>query len=476
MASSVDNQSEHKLRLSDIIEEPKRMLPPIKGFENYALVSLEKAVEPLLSIVSEVDQMVYVVKQNCTNPEDGLTPDESASIMLYSMEWSPRDGSFYFILNKTLRSENRQLLIPWFYYLRLIIHSLSKLPSFNKTIYRGIKMSLKNDYPKDKKFVWWAFSSCTTVVNVLENEAFFGKTGERTLFTIECHTGKDIRNHSMFRTENEILLISARQFEVFSTLDAGNGLHMIQIKEIQPPFPFISCSPVIPTTTSVNITKISCQNKKLEDLINTCQMNSEINLNEQNLNNQDMEIVAQQIIINKQCKELSLESNKITSQGAFILANALNNNTTLESLRLFNNHLSDSGVKYLSEVLSTNNSTLKTLGLGSNDITDNGIKYLAQMLEINQSLTLLGLVSNEITDRGVRLLTDVLSHRNRTLQVLHLSKHQLITDGSVNVLIDMFRRNHSLKQLWIQNCKLSENGKQKLRQNIQSKPNFRLEF
>ncbi len=75
--------------------------------------------------------MVYIVKQNCNNPEDNLTPDESASIMLYSMEWSSREKSFYFILNKSLRSENRQLLKPWFLYLRLFLHALSKLPSFN---------------------------------------------------------------------------------------------------------------------------------------------------------------------------------------------------------------------------------------------------------------------------------------------------------------------------------------------------------
>ncbi len=110
----------------------------------------------------------------------------------------PQDRSFYYILNKTLRFENRQLLKPWFSYLRLFIHSLSKLPSFNQTIYRGIKMDLIEDYPIDKTFVWWAFSSCTDSVGTLENEEFFGQTGKRTLFAIESSTGKNIRNHSIF--------------------------------------------------------------------------------------------------------------------------------------------------------------------------------------------------------------------------------------------------------------------------------------
>jgi hypothetical protein len=467
MALHMQDQSEHKIRLSDIIEEPKRMLPPIKGFEEFELVSLEKSVESLISIVPEIDQMVYIVKQNCLNPQDKLTPDESASIMLYSLEWSSRDKSFYFILNKTLRSENRQLLKPWFFYLRLFIHSLSKLPSFNQTIYRGIKMDLMNDYPIDKTFVWWAFSSCTDSVGTLQNEAFFGQTGKRTLFAIECSTGKNICNHSMFPTENEVLLVAARQFKVVSHLNAGNDLHIIQIKEIQPPFPFISCSPMI---------TLSYHHQKLQDIIQKCPKNSQVNLDKQNLNDQDMEIVVQEAIINRQCQKLSLENNQITSQGALTIANALNFNHNLEELMLYHNHLSDVGVHHLSKALSMNNSILKILGLGSNGITDNGIQYLAQMIRTNQSLIVLGLVFNEITDQGVRILADAILHSNTNLQILHLSKNKSITDTSVNILIEMLKRNHSLNELWMQNCDLSENGKQKLRQLIRSKRNFRLEF
>ncbi len=69
-----------------------------------------------------------------------------------------------------------------------------------------------------------------------------------------------------------------------------------------------------------------------------------------------------------------------------------------------------------------------------------------------------------------------ISHCNTNLQILHLSKNKFITDGSVNTLIELFKRNHSLRELWTQNCALSGNGKQKLKQMIRSKTNFRLEF
>ena len=94
-------------------------------------------------------------------------------------------------------------------------------------------------------------SSCTSSVKVLESEQFFDQTGTRTLFAIECDTGKDIRQHSMFSFEDEILLVAARQFQVTSNMNAGNGLRIIQIKEIQPPFPFLAL-PSSPTSISVH--------------------------------------------------------------------------------------------------------------------------------------------------------------------------------------------------------------------------------
>ena len=100
--------------------------------------------------------------------------DESASIMLYSMEWEPYQKCLYFVLNATLRAADRRKLPVWFLYLRLILTALSRLPSVSRTIYRGIKLDLLKDYSKNKKFVWWGFSSCTRSVEVLESDQFLG--------------------------------------------------------------------------------------------------------------------------------------------------------------------------------------------------------------------------------------------------------------------------------------------------------------
>jgi hypothetical protein len=117
MAEKNTDESKIMVRVTDFTSEPKRMLPPIKGYENQPLVSLEESIKPLIPHVPDVEHMVWTVKQNCQKPKDNLSTDESASIMLYTLEWEPQELSFYFILNSTLRSENRQKLRPWFLYL-----------------------------------------------------------------------------------------------------------------------------------------------------------------------------------------------------------------------------------------------------------------------------------------------------------------------------------------------------------------------
>lgn len=146
MASIDIDEPQHSFRFLDADEEPQRILPPIQDYENPPLVSLNKAIVPLGSIIFDVKQMVQTVKANYSEPEDGLTKDESNSIRLYSLEWQPKENSLFYILNKTLRSENRQQLKPWFLFLRLILSALSHLPATPLIVYRGVNMDLAARY------------------------------------------------------------------------------------------------------------------------------------------------------------------------------------------------------------------------------------------------------------------------------------------------------------------------------------------
>ncbi|CAF4538395.1 unnamed protein product [Rotaria magnacalcarata] len=116
MASSSFNDKHSALRFADVGALSKRMLAPIDGYEKAPLVSLEEAVKPLVNIVPKIERNVYVVQENCQNQEDGLTTDESASIMLYTKN-----------------------LVSWFLYLRLILTALARLPSKRRSVFRGVK-------------------------------------------------------------------------------------------------------------------------------------------------------------------------------------------------------------------------------------------------------------------------------------------------------------------------------------------------
>ena len=234
MASAHTNDVEltNFVRFSDLAEEPLLPFSPTHGYEQMPVVSLEEAIEPLLSIIPDVKIMLSVVQENCHEIKDDLTVNESASIMLYSLEWEPKEYSLNLILNRTLRDENREKLKPWFLYLKLFMKSLSKLPSIHCYVYRGIQTDLSNEYCQGKSFTWWGFSLCTRSIERVENEQYLNNTNQRTRFKIECKSAKDIHNHSFHKTTDEILLLSGQCYKVISSLDANDGLHIIQLKEI----------------------------------------------------------------------------------------------------------------------------------------------------------------------------------------------------------------------------------------------------
>ncbi|CAF0856597.1 unnamed protein product [Didymodactylos carnosus] len=143
-------------RYSDILNEPRKLLLPIDGYQNVPVISLEDAVRNISHLLdSDISTKVYIAKENSRHPEDGLTPDESASIHLYTME-SVEDGvSLYFILNKTLRLENRQHLKPWFPYLKLLLTGLFKLKSEKQIVWRGINGNSSQEFHQGETFIWW---------------------------------------------------------------------------------------------------------------------------------------------------------------------------------------------------------------------------------------------------------------------------------------------------------------------------------
>ena len=97
--------NDYRYRFLSINKEPLMKFASIDEYKKLPQVSLDQAVSSLVRFVPKIKQMVQLVKVKCTNPVDNLTIDESASIMLYTLEWNPVEESFYVILNKTLRDK-----------------------------------------------------------------------------------------------------------------------------------------------------------------------------------------------------------------------------------------------------------------------------------------------------------------------------------------------------------------------------------
>ncbi len=351
MAFRRTNDPQHAFRFLDMDEELQTTLTPIEGYENTALVSLNQTVLPLVSIVPNVQHMVQIVKVNSDEPEDGLTKDESNAIRLYTLEWHPRDSSVFYILNKTLRSSDRQLLRPWFLFLRLLLTALCHLPSASLTVYRAANMDLSAKYPKDTSVTWWGFFSCMKKSNQLEKKLFLNKSGKRTLFVIDCYSGREIHQHSMY--EGEVLLPPACQFNVVNCVKKSKDLHIIELKEIQPVCDFfrgfslsinapmnhpthaIDFQPVSTVSLSKKSFPAALPNPHLEErLVYLFKQRSTADLNGINLTDSDIDVVVGQLITKRQCLEMNLSNNRITGKGVAILAHTLRKNQVSDNTEL----------------------------------------------------------------------------------------------------------------------------------------------
>ena len=107
-----------------------------------------------------------------------------------------------------------------------------------------------------------------------------------------------------------------------------------------------------------------------------------------------------------------------------------------------------------------------------NDTTDHGAQYLADMLRTNRTLTQLWLGFNRLTDHGVRLLMSALAEHNSTLHVLSLSGNTLMTDGSVDCLLEMLEGNATLRMVAVANCNLSTTSQRRLEQAAKQRGEF----
>ncbi|CAF2860844.1 unnamed protein product [Rotaria sp. Silwood2] len=237
---SVENKTFHNHQSEEIFHESSKTLTSTQDYQKKFLITLEEAVKPIVLFVPNVKDRANEAKMKCKNTvTNNLSIDESASIMLYSMEWKPKEECLRIVLNRALHDGNRNVLARWFLYLKLLLTALNRLPSFHGFVYSRIKGNMQEYYRKEDTFFWCEFSSYTLIMDDLKSKQRLGSTGPLTVIAIQCINGKDIRQYSKFSDINEILLLPGQQFTVVSCHEKTNGHYIIHLREVQPEIPFL---------------------------------------------------------------------------------------------------------------------------------------------------------------------------------------------------------------------------------------------
>ena len=452
-------------RFLDADREQRQKLQPLDGYQHVPKVSLEQAVQPILGLCPDIIRRVHLALQNYRSSSPNLlSQDEAASIFLYTMESTPKSQCLYYVLNKSLRSANRNEVTPWFSYLRLIIDALSRLPSNRLVVWRGVKGDLSAQYEMGQDYVWWSLSSCTESLPVLESEEFLGTSKARTLFNIQCESGKRICQYSHFASEDEVLLPPATRFFVKGKLQPSPDLHIIQLQEVNAQFAPVA--PPLPTKAPVK----PYSNAKLERRLARCLPDC-LYVGEMDLTDVDVPFLVRGAIDGKNTSYLDCNHNSITGDGARLIADVLPRNTSLKVLRLWSNQLWDVGAGHIARALCANR-TLSMLCLATNGLTDVAARDLGEMLQVNTNLSVLYLDNNIIGNAGMRSLMEAMCS-NRSLRKLYLDCN-MISDECNDSIKRMMNENGTLKLLTLAGNRFTELGQVQLQMTARGKTGFKL--
>ena len=160
--------------------------------------------------------------------------------------------------------------------------------------------------------------------------------------------------------------------------------------------------------------------------------------------------------LNNTIKKFNFIYNSIDEKSCSIIFNCFLENQVITYLDLRDNKISDKGVQYISDYLSSKNTILKVLYLQTNKITEVGAIYISTALNTNKSLKELNLSDNLLGNRGVNNLAESLL-KNSTLLLLSLN-YTGIDVYCVDSIEEMLKTNKTLNSLNLYGNNLADNG------------------
>lgn len=236
IASTMELHQLYLERLTSVKDEGL-VLPPITGVFDTPVMDFRKAVEPVTRELANLDRYVerssrfaetkVAEAEAAGGPSgSGLSADAISALYLYTCE-----SAFYREINAVLRSPDRERLVPYLPYLRLLFSAVADLPAQTRPLWRGVALDLRSQYPLGRTVTWWGVSSCTSEPSVAR--AFLGSRGRRTLFEVTPARAVGIRRFSAFTGEEEYILTPGTQLKVTEVTTERGGLCTVRLTELE---------------------------------------------------------------------------------------------------------------------------------------------------------------------------------------------------------------------------------------------------
>mmetsp|Transcript_3763 Transcript_3763/g.6647 ORF Transcript_3763/g.6647 Transcript_3763/m.6647 type:complete len:576 (-) Transcript_3763:913-2640(-) len=201
---------------------------PIDGVFNLpvptTLKSAALGISDQYSVSSSVERGSELASEQAGDPLEKMSKEHYGAILLYT------GNSIYRELNRCLRTEWKSVPKYW-KYLRLYFEASRRMPTEEKTLWRGIAADLYSEYEVGKVITWWTVSSCTADQNVAEN--FMNQLGgsDATLLTLHTKSACDIASLSFYPHEQESLLKPGTKLRVLKRTKKGKVAH-IEVEEV----------------------------------------------------------------------------------------------------------------------------------------------------------------------------------------------------------------------------------------------------
>ena len=203
--------------------------------------------------------------------------------------------------------------------------------------------------------------------------------------------------------------------------------------------------------------------EKLKNVISHSQL-KELDLSFNNIGNAGAKVMALAIHQISSLESLNLTHCQITAPGAIPIFQTLAKNSRLRQLILDKNFLEGKRLRILKEFMGSN-SGLTLLSLNLCRLCEEGASYLARGLGFNRNLKTLLLSGNAMKDLGLAAISDAVS--KSSLPLVHLDvSNNIITDESAIPFAHAMTSNRYLEMVNMKGNQIGPEGGNALREAI----------